>query len=231
MDPQIQTAMQKSADQYGISLADYQKLLAQNPPVYQAANQGNQYGTSAGGQYMQSPGMTNALQTLSLIKQYGGGQQQQAPPPSNPGGVNQDPTLGAVNLGAAALNAAGFGGANGGFAVYNPTPGQIPQGSKGGVSKVGSPISTSEVPAYEANGPGVFNKAPMPAPAAGGTPTPVMPANAPGAAGAGARTVTPFATAPPAPTATVATPPVAPPAAPSLDDHHNALVNAGKALY
>lgn len=59
------------ADQYGISPQEYKDLLAKYPPSYQANTQGGQYGMSAGGQSVQSPEMTNALQTLSLMKKYG----------------------------------------------------------------------------------------------------------------------------------------------------------------
>jgi hypothetical protein len=65
--------IQQQADQYGISAEDYQALLNQYQPVYQANNQGGQYGMSAGGQYMQNPQLTQALQTLQLINKYGKG--------------------------------------------------------------------------------------------------------------------------------------------------------------
>jgi hypothetical protein len=72
IDPQMQTAMQAQADMYGISLQDYKDLLAKYPPVYNANTQGGQYGMSAGGSYGQNPQLENALQTLQMIRKYGG---------------------------------------------------------------------------------------------------------------------------------------------------------------
>ena len=229
----------------------------------------------SGGQYgMASPGPTMGrdldatVQQLRMMQATGGNQNMSLSgqaPSSIQGQVSNDPMNLAVNLGAAALNQP---------AVYNPTPGQIPAGSKGGVSTVQSPISSGTVPtvaqgpwntnagvfanqqqaqgmqAWQQQGasgsladasamekaqgwaPGSIGKAfgadyggpsNNPAPTAGGTPTPMMPANA-----AAARTApaTPFATAPAAPTAPTATAQPIPPAV-----HHDALQNAGMALY
>jgi len=223
---------QQQAQQYGLTVDQLNQLTAQYPPTYTANSQGGQYGMSAGGSYGQNPALTNVLNTLQAQKQFGLGSQQQAPAPSTPGGVNQDPTYGAVNLGASALSKVGFGGANGGFAVYNPTPGQIPQGSKGGVAQVASPTTSTQVPNYEGpNTPGVMSAAPMPQAATGGTPTPTTPANAPGQQAP----ATPYATAPAAPGATAgAMPPVQAPSAPGpMDDaaHQQALAHAGMSLY
>ena len=218
---------QQQADSLGMSLQQYQALVAQYPPVYQANSQGGQYGMSAGGSYGQNPALPGVLAALQVANA-----NKPAPTPqaSTPGGVNQDPTYGAVNLGASALSKAGFGGANGGFAVYNPTPGQVPQSGsssfgKSGVSQVAGPVTSSEVPAYQDSGPGIFNANPSVPAASGGTPVPTRPPNAPGATAP----ATPWATAPAAPGASAAA--GTPPAAPSLEDHTQGLINAGKALY
>jgi hypothetical protein len=65
IDPDMQTAMQAQAKQYGLSLEDYQGLLAKYPPVSSGST--GPYGTSSGS-YVQNPQLENALQTLSLIR-------------------------------------------------------------------------------------------------------------------------------------------------------------------
>ena len=207
----------------------YQALVAQYPPVYQANSQGGQYGMSAGGSYGQNPALPGVLAALQIANA-----NKPAPTPqaSTPGGVNQDPTYGAVNLGGiSTLESWIWRGHHGGFAVYNPTPGtgstiwlkQLRQ--KRRVSQVAGPVTSSEVPAYQDSGPGIFNANPSVPAASGGTPVATRPPNAPGATAP----ATPWATAPPAPGASAAA--GTPPAAPSLEDHTQGLINAGKALY
>jgi hypothetical protein len=122
-------AQQKAADQYGISLQDYQDLLAKYPPVYQQNSQGGQYGTSAGGQYMQNPKLDNALQTLSLVKKYGGQGGQAAAPaaPVNTSGnqsyYGAQPTITTGDSGSSGGGNSGGGGGNNTVA----TPGQQPE--------------------------------------------------------------------------------------------------------
>ena len=193
--------LKQQADQYGISTEQMAALLAANPPVYNQNNQGGQYGMSAGGSYGQNPNLTSTLSALGAMKQAAGNQQQQAPAStSSSGGPFTDAENLAGRMGAAAL------GTN---QIINPTPGQIPQGGlgKGGVAQVASPITSSDVPSAPTGpwssvgsvfGPGTNAAANNPAPASGGTPTPTKPANAPGGAVA-----TPWATAPPAPGASV----------------------------
>jgi hypothetical protein len=79
VSPDSTEFQQQQADAYGISLSDYQALLAQYPPVWTANSQGGQYGMSAGGSYGQNPELTQTLQTLQLIQKYGGNQAQAAP--------------------------------------------------------------------------------------------------------------------------------------------------------
>ena len=130
--------LQKQAAQYGISVDALQALQDQYPPTYTQNTQGGQYGKSAGGSYGENPGLTSALSALGALQQSGQGQTQPAQPPSSTQGqVSNDPMNAATNLGAAALQMP---------AIYNPTPGQIPQGSKGGVAQVASPVSSGSVP-------------------------------------------------------------------------------------
>lgn len=231
-------ALQQQADQAGISVQALQALQAQYPQVYTANNQGGQYGMSSGGSYGQNPGLTSALSALGAIKQSGGlGGQQATNPSSIPGQVSSDPMNLATNLGAAALNQP---------AVYNPTPGQIPQGSKGGVSAVQSPTSSGSVPTvpqgpwstqagvFTTQGQGQGNAAQaVPQAASGGTPTPTAIPNP-----RGGQAAAPYATAPAAPgVQTGAIAPVsaaAPPPAPTggVDPHtQQALAHAGMAMY
>ena len=130
---------QQQADALGISLQQYQALVAQYPPQYQANSQGGSYGMSAGGSYGQNPQLTDVLNGLAAQKQLGLGQQQQQGPASTSasGGPFTDATNLAGRMGAAAI---------GGKQIINPTPGMIPQGSKGGVAEVGSPMVSSDVP-------------------------------------------------------------------------------------
>jgi hypothetical protein len=266
---QPQSAYAQVLQNIGLPVNDANITALQNqyPPGQQANSQGGGYGMSAGYSLTQNPMITQALNPLNTSQfNLGSGQQGQAPG-SIQGQVSQDPMNAAVNLGAAALDMP---------AIYNPTPGQIPAGSKGGVSTVQSPVSSGTVPSV-APGPwntnaGVFanqqqaqgmqawqqagasgsladaasiekargyptgsigqtfyndataqGTAPAsnnPAPTAGGTPTPVMPANAATPTG---RPASPYATAPAAPGIQA---PAIPPAV-----HNDALANAGKALY
>jgi hypothetical protein len=241
---------QQLAQSLGLTTQQLAAAFATTPTTGGSAPQTTSYGMTTGG----SPGgrdLDSTIQQLQLIKAAGGGgqNQQSGPPSSTPGQVSSDPMNAAINLGAAALQMP---------AVYNPTPGQIPAGSKGGVSTVMSPTSSGTVPTVP-QGPWTNQASPVTspgqaaaaqlsaqysptgqpnsnpannatffqgmtgqnpaayqgvAPTAGGTPTPVMPANAPGAQ----RPATPFATAPPAPGIDPAV-------------HNTALQNAGKALY
>lgn len=216
--------MTQNAAQYGLTADQMSALLSQYPPVYTQNTQGGQYGINSGGSYGQNPQLTNVLNSLSAAKQFnlnlGSGTMPQGAG-SIPGQVSSDPMNAATNLGAAALGMP---------AIYNPTPGQIPAGSKGGVAQVASPTSSGSTPSISpgpwANQPSVFRAAPMPTAATGGTPTPVTPANAPGQQAP----ATPYATAPPAPGASVA---AQPPPAPGVMDlaHTQALAHAGMAMY
>lgn len=85
----VQDYQQAQADQYGIPLADYQAMLAKYPPVWKSPNQGNQYGFTPSGGPSQNPQLTSALQTLSLMKKYGGGG-----PPTGPAFQNTAPSTG-----------------------------------------------------------------------------------------------------------------------------------------
>ena len=254
---------QQLAQSLGLTTQQLAMALATTPSTSVSQPQ-------SGGQYgMASPGPTTGkdlggtIQQLQLMKAVGGlggGNQQSTPAnTSASGGPFTDATNLAGRMGAAAL---------GQPQIINPTPGQIPAGSLGGVAQVASPTVSSDVPSVPA-GPwnttaGVFGNqqqaqgmqnwaqnggsgnpadaaaiekaqgwapgtiaqkfagagtAPNnnPPPTAGGTPTPVMPANAAGAQ----PPATPYATAPPAPTM-----PSVPPAV-----HNDALQNAGMALY
>jgi len=215
---------QALASSLGLSTAQLAAAFAATPMTGGSAPTTTSYGMTTGGQPA-GRDLSNTIQQLQLMQAVGGlgqsGSQAGQPPSSTPGGVSQDPINAATNLGAQALGAAGFSGAQGAFPVYNPTPGQI-NSAKGGVSKVPSPVSASEVPTGPTpNVPSVFggvasSASPFatPPPTAGGTPTPVTPANAPSVA----RPATPFATAPAAPGIDVAA-------------HTNALAEAGKALF
>lgn len=59
---------QANADKYGITLQQYQQLLAEYPPVY-TQNSGGSYGMSAGGSSNENPQLTSILQTLNLVNQ------------------------------------------------------------------------------------------------------------------------------------------------------------------
>jgi hypothetical protein len=130
------------AQRYGMSTSDYASYLASQG----AANPMNAVTQQQTGQGMtvsvpnpnDNASMNQTLNTLGVMQKYGLGQgQQQSTPASIPGAVSSDPMNLAANMGAAALNMP---------AIYNPTPGQIPQGSKGGISAVASPVSSSTVP-------------------------------------------------------------------------------------
>jgi hypothetical protein len=93
--------------------------------------------------YMSVPGTNNQLslgQVGQALSAFGGGASQgqtgQASTSAS-GGPFTDATNAAGRLGAAALGMA---------QIVNPTPGQIPAGSKGGVAQVASPIVSSDVP-------------------------------------------------------------------------------------
>lgn len=184
-----------------------------------------------------SSGGTPLAQFATLVQALGGGgggsgQQQPATTP-----VSQLPQNLASNLGAAALNSP---------AIYNPTPNEGGNLSKGGVyTGAQAPTVTSTVPTVPqgpwSTTPGIFNQATAMAPSVSGpniTPRPPV---------AGGAAPTPFATAPAAPGAAAA-PGGAPampgmgggmgagaPAAPSAGidpaSHTAALANTGMAMY
>jgi hypothetical protein len=278
-----QNTGQQLAQSLGMTTQQLAAAFAATPTTGGSAPQTTSYGMTTGG----GPGgrdLQSTINQLQIGQAAGQGQQNQGPPMSQAGQVSNDPMNAATNLGAAALGMP---------AIYNPTPGQIPAGSKGGIAQVASPVSSGSVPGvpqgpwnttasvfgqpsqtnqglqYWGSTPGggspadaaAIEKAqgmapgtigqqfyqagvqqgkiqpagPM-APTAGGTPTAVMPANAPGAGGA-AGPGTPWATAPAAPGISVgATPPLqtgAPPAPMGMNDpaHTQALAHAGMAMY
>lgn len=249
------TGQSGSGNPYGLTDEQMQALIDQVPLTGGGQNtQGGQYGTSsgvssAGKDLSQTSQTLGILNTLGLLGSGAQGASQQGAPSSTGVPVSPDAMNAATNLGAAAL---GMG------AVYNP----VPTGATGpgGVGKIGSPVSTTDIPGVPskyANMPGVFAAAPSLQPS-GGTPTSQMQqyfADARAKAGAGQMdpsTVDPTmakqywdAAHPPAPQAPApnaapynATPtpwataqaPAAP-GPPSMAAHTAGLENAGKALY
>jgi hypothetical protein len=139
---------QATGQQLAQSLGLTPQQLAAAFSTTQATTPGGQSYNPQGANYTKSPtGQGNVpssnleavIQQLKLSQAVGGlgGGQQQGPPSSIPGQVSSDPMNAATNLGAAALNMP---------AIYNPTPGQIPAGSKGGIAQVASPVSSGTVP-------------------------------------------------------------------------------------
>lgn len=147
-NPQALAYQQSQADQYGLSLADYQALLAQYPPVYQNSAQGGQYGTSSGGQYMQNPQLTTALQTLQLMKQYG--KQGQAAPAAPQGYLMPSGGSGS-NMTWNDITNAGYGASDiAAFQQQGWSPDQVMQSIQSGVAK--PPTQTSGTPTQNAFG-------------------------------------------------------------------------------
>jgi hypothetical protein len=130
---------QQLAQSLGMTTQQLADALATTPVGPASAPQTTSYGMTTGG----GPGgrdIQSTIQQLQLMQAagaIGGGNQQSGPPSSQAGQVSNDPMNAAVNLGAAALGMP---------AIYNPTPGQIPKGSKGGIAQVASPVSSGSVP-------------------------------------------------------------------------------------
>jgi hypothetical protein len=140
------------ADSLGISTDALAAAFAQTPLTGGGpSNQSKFMGGSSNATDVQPPGrdLTQTVNQLRIAQAagMGGGSAGQAGQTSLPtGAVDYSGARAAENLGAQALGAAGFSGAQGAFPIYNPVPGQI-NSPKGGIqTNVPSPMVANAIP-------------------------------------------------------------------------------------
>ena len=140
---------QALAQSLGMTTEQLAAAFAQTPMTGGSAPQTTSYGMTTGGQPA-SRDLNATVNQLRISQAAGGGAKQAAQTGLPAGAVDYSGSRAAENLGAAALGAAGFSGAEGAFPVYNPIPGQI-NSPKGGIqTNVPSPVVANAIPNVQA---------------------------------------------------------------------------------